>query len=69
MDDRLSDLEKKRLKMDELKRRKKELHCKKEEKANHNPGSPLKHHKSCPGSGLADQGTFNRPGLKKYYSK
>lgn len=70
MDDRLSDLEKKRLKMEELKRRKKELHRKKEEKANHNLSSPLKHHGlSGSGVGLADSGTFPSPGLQKYHSK
>jgi hypothetical protein len=70
MDDRLSDLEKKRLKMEELKRRKQELHRRKEEKANHNPASPLKHHGlSSSGVGLADSGTFNSPGLAKYHSK
>jgi hypothetical protein len=70
MDDRLSDLEKKRLKMEELKRRKKELHRKKEEKANHNLGSPSKHpNLGSSGVGLNDSGAWASPGLTKYQSK
>jgi hypothetical protein len=57
MDDRLSDLEKKRLKMEELKRRKRELHRKKEEKANLNPSSPSRHaNLGSSGVGLSDSG-------------
>jgi hypothetical protein len=65
MNDKLSDLEKKRLKMEELKRRKKELHRKKEEKALQSPARPHGHG----GSGIGDSDAFNSPGLAKQNSQ
>ena len=64
MNDKLSDLEKKRLKMEELKRRKQELHRRKEEKAMQSPARPNNHG----GAGMGDSDAFNSPGLKQQTS-